>query len=228
MIGIIGAMDIEIEELKYKIKNIETINIFGIKFYKGMIYEQEIILTKSGIGKVNATIAATILIDRFKVNLIINIGVAGALSNNLKIYDAVISTKFIHHDIDSFSEKGRRIFDANEKLIEISKKAAYAMCKENNISIFEGIIASGDRFLDDKNEKNDIKNKWDAIAVEMEGASIAQVCNASNIAFIGIRSISDSADSNATVDFADFAKKAAKNSTKIIFNILKDLKNYEI
>ena len=226
MIGIIGAMDIEVNNLKALIENKQTKTISGIEFVWGTIYNKEVVVAKCGIGKVFAAICAQTMILNFNPEYIINTGVAGTLLKELSVGDIAISSSVVQHDMDT-SPLGDPVglvsginvinFNADEHLI----KKAEAVLKENNFNFKTGVIASGDQFIATKTQKENIIKNFNAIACEMEGASIGHTAFVNNVGFIVIRAISDSADDASTLDYPTFLKMAAENSTKITLNLIK-------
>lgn len=226
MIGIIGAMDIEVNNLKALIENKQSKTISGIEYVWGYIYNKEVVVAKCGIGKVFASICAQTMILNFNPEYIINTGVAGTLTNALSVGDIAISNNVVQHDMDT-SPLGDPVglisginvinFNANEHLV----KTAEAILKENNFNFKTGVIASGDQFIALKEQKDAIINNFNAIACEMEGASIGHTCYINNVGFIVIRAISDGADDSSTLDYPTFLKLAAENSTKITLNLIK-------
>lgn len=225
MIGIIGAMDVEVNSLKALIENKQTKTISGIEYVWGHIYNKEVVVAKCGIGKVFASICAQTMILNFNPEYIINTGVAGTLTNALSVGDIAISDNVVQHDMDT-SPLGDPVglisginvinFNANEHLV----KTAEAVLKENNFNFKTGVIASGDQFIALKEQKDAIIKNFNAIACEMEGASIGHTCYVNNVGFIVIRAISDSADDSATLDYPTFLKKAAENSFKITLSLI--------
>lgn len=225
MIGIIGAMDVEVNSLKALIENKQTKTISGIEYVWGYIYNKEVVVAKCGIGKVFASICAQTMILNFNPEYIINTGVAGTLTNALSVGDIAISDNVVQHDMDT-SPLGDPVglisginvinFNANEHLV----KTAEAILKENNFNFKTGVIASGDQFIALKEQKDAIIKNFNAIACEMEGASIGHTCYVNNVGFIVIRAISDSADDSATLDYPTFLKKAAENSFKITLSLI--------
>lgn len=218
-IGIILAMEEELQELLPYLKEKQEIKIFDLAFYEGLISNQECILVLSGIGKVNAARACQILIDNMNVDYVINIGVAAGINKNLNIGDIVIGTKLVQHDFDitSFGHPKGYITGVG-KFIETDKYLfdLFKISCTDDLAIKEGIIASGDIFCTDPLMTNKIKEKFDALCVEMEGASIAQVCFLSGIPFIVIRSISDIPNNNNQIDFEEFLKEASQKVAKVL------------
>lgn len=227
-IGIIVAMEEELEAVLNIMNNIEQKEIYGISVQIGKIEQKEVAVVKSGVGKVNAARVTQILIDKLNVKSIINLGSAGALSPLLNIGDIVIGEKLIQHDFDitAFDHDKGYITGVGDyiysdiELIEKFKKAANNL-KEKDYKIKTGIIATGDIFCTDIEMKNKIYSKFDADCVEMEGAAIAQVCYLDNIPFIVIRSISDSPNGNNEIDFDKFVELASKRCANILREFLK-------
>lgn len=232
-IAIIGAMDSEISNLKSMIENIEEIEIAGIIFYKGKLCGKNIVLLKSGIGKVNSAVASTIAIERFKAKKIIFTGVAGSANPNYDIADIVISKDLIEHDFDTSELDGdeltvlvkgcdKNYYPADKYLIELAKTSAEKVIKNNKVYI--DTIATGDQFVGDGEKVKYIRGKFKAGAIEMEGASVGHAALMYKIPFVVIRSLSDKADSNAVIDFPKFVMEASQNSTKIVIEMLKNIK----
>ncbi len=227
-IGIIGAMEEEIESIKPHIDIISTKNIVGLDFYMGKMGGNNVVLVRSGIGKVNASICSQVLIDLYAVDYIINVGVAGAINKDLKIGDVVIATDTMHHDIDT-SYFGDEIgiiprmeescFKADEDLTKIAMKVSNNIIENNKI--VAGRIVSGDQFLCDIEKKNKIWQHFKAFCVDMESAAIGQTCYLNKIPFSIIRSISDNSEENNEYEnfFKDSALKAS-NILKEIINII--------
>ena len=227
-IGIIVAMEEELESILDIMDNIEEKEIYGLTFKTGQIEKNKIIVVKCGVGKVNAARVTQILIDTFNVKCVINVGAAGALNPFLNIGDIVIGEKLIQHDFDitAFDHDkgyitgvGDYIYSDSE-LIEKFENAANNL-KEKDYKIKKGIIATGDIFCTEIDMKNKIFSKFDADCVEMEGAAIAQVCYLDKIPFIVIRSISDSPNGNNEIDFDKFVELASKRCANILREFLK-------
>ncbi|MCS5421185.1 MULTISPECIES: 5'-methylthioadenosine/adenosylhomocysteine nucleosidase [Psychrilyobacter] len=228
MIGIIGAMHEEIIELKNMISNLEEEKILDIIFYKGTLEGKEIVLVEGGIGKVNASVCTTLLIDRFKVNQLIFTGVAGGTNPNIEVGDIVISNELMEHDFDctAFGMKHGEIprmetsiFKADEKLIKIAEKSALELFDKKNI--YTGRIVSGDVFVAEPKKINWLRETFNSECTEMEGAAVAHVCHLFKTPFVIIRSISDKANDDAKTDFQEFVKLASKNSKNLIVEMMK-------
>lgn len=228
-IGIIGAMDEEVAELR-EIMNIDKeTDLAGLTFYEGTLSEKNIVVVRCGIGKVNAAICTQVLIDKFDVTSVINVGVAGALHSDLDIADIVISSDAVYHDFDTtvFGQRKGEIprmensfFEADEALIQLAKKAGEALGEHK---IFVQRIVSGDQFVASGDVKKEIVEEFGAYCTEMEGAAIAHTCCLNKVPYVVIRAISDKADHSADMNFNEFVLKAAKNSSLMIQNMLKEM-----
>ncbi|MFC4320873.1 5'-methylthioadenosine/S-adenosylhomocysteine nucleosidase [Litchfieldia salsa] len=230
-IGIIGAMEEEVEILRELLENRESIKIAGCEFSTGIINGQEIVLLKSGIGKVNAALSTSILLQQFKPAYIINTGSAGGYLESLNVGDVVISSEVRHHDVDvtAFGYEYGQVpgsppaFEADANLVKIAEKAAEQI---NDIQITTGLIATGDSFMNDPVRVEYVRNQFkDLYAVEMEAAAIAQVCHAFRIPFVVIRSLSDIAGKESDVSFEQFLKTAARHSSELVLKMISQVKN---
>ena len=229
MIGIIGAMELEIEKLKGLLKNAEKERISSIDFVTGTIGDRKVVIAKCGVGKVFAAICAQTMIMRFKPDAIINIGVAGGLSKTLNICDIVIADSLVQHDMDTTALGDERGFLTEIELVKIptdkgTLEGLKAACDECGIRYEVGTIASGDQFISDMVKKQFIADTFSAKACEMEGASIGQVCYVNKVPFCVLRAISDGANADANMDFPTFAKAAAENSAKVINRYIEAVK----
>lgn len=229
IIGIIGAMDEEVGILLSKLK-LEKVQVkANMRFNSGKLYDSEIVVVRSGIGKVNAAICAQILIDDFNVDNIINVGVAGGTAEDIYPGDVVIANSLVQHDVDTsaFGDKIGQIprmntydFKCDRDLIE---RAQMACKKIENIKNFTGRIVTGDQFICSTEKIRYLNREFNALACEMEGGSIAQVAYLNNIPFVIIRSISDNANNGASMDYKKFAPIAIRNSTEILKNMIMNL-----
>jgi adenosylhomocysteine nucleosidase len=229
-IAIIGAMDEEIEILKEKIENRKKTVIARCEFFEGTIDGVDVVLLKSGIGKVNAALSTTLLVDRYQPDYVINTGSAGGFHKDLQVGDVVISTAVKHHDVDvtAFGYEYGQVpqlpaaFLPDEKLVKAAVKGAE---KIDQIEVVKGLIATGDSFMQDPARVAYIRDKFeDLYAVEMEAAAIAQVCYQFNVPFVVIRALSDIAGKESNVSFEQFLGKAALHSSVLVENIVKELK----
>ena len=221
MIGIIGAMEEEVAELKKDMQIEESVEMAGMVFCKGTLGGKDVVIVRSGIGKVNAGICAQILVSQFGADTLINTGIAGSLDAQIDIGDMVISTDALHHDMDAtvFGDPAGQIprmdtlsFPADEELV---KKAVAA-----DIHTFTGRVASGDQFISDKEVKERIVSLFHPMCVEMEGAGIAQAAYLNKVSYVIIRAISDKADNSATMDYPTFEKKAIAHSVRLMKELL--------
>ncbi|MGO3049339.1 5'-methylthioadenosine/adenosylhomocysteine nucleosidase [Staphylococcus casei] len=228
MIGIIGAMEEEVAILKDKLIELEEINIAHVIFYKGKLQGKEVVLTQSGIGKVNVAISTTLLIEKFKPELVINTGSAGALDTSLNVGDIVVSDMVSYHDADAraFGYQLGQIpqmpaqFTADKQLYD---KAIVAI-NEQDLVAKTGLIVSGDSFIGTTEQRLQIKTNFpQAMAAEMEATAIAQTCYQFNLPFIITRAISDLADGDAGITFEAFLEKAAISSSKIVESLIKSI-----
>jgi len=227
-IGIIAAMDEEIEFILQHLINQKRETIAECLFINGQLHSREVILLKSGIGKVNAAMATTILHERYKPDVIINTGSAGGYSSNLNVGDIVISNEVVHHDVDATGfgytygqvPKMPETFVDSKSLIEKTSTVIRQMGIQYDI----GMIATGDSFMDDSKRVSFVRKQFpNVIAVEMEAAAIAQVCYQYGTPFVIIRALSDIAGKEATVSFDSFLKQAAKNASDIVRQMVKDI-----
>ena len=221
--GIIAAMQEEMKEIENIMQDKTETQIYELKFVKGTINESEVILVQAVVGKVNAARTTQILIDNFKIDVVINIGSAASAKDDLDIGDIVIGKKLVQHDFDitafdhpkGFISNVGQYMESDKELIEkIEGTVEQLNDKEFKIKI--GTIASGDIFCTELSMKNKIKDKFDADAIEMEGAAIAQVCKLDNIPFIVIRGISDSPNGNNAITFEQYLQKASYRCAEII------------
>lgn len=222
-IGIIGAMELEIEELKSNM-NVENITEkAGMRFYAGTLNGASVVVVRSGVGKVNAALCVQILADLFAVSHIINTGVAGSLNAKLDIGDILISKDALHHDVDAtifdyalgeVPQLGIREFPADAELVELAKSSCQKVNKGLHAVI--GRVVSGDQFISDKETKNKLISSFAGDCTEMEGAAIAHGAYLNQIPFVIIRAISDKADDSAQVEYPVFEKAAAKHSARLV------------
>lgn len=224
-IGIIGAIEEEIESIKPHIDIISTKNIVGLDFYMGKMGGNNVVLVRSGIGKVNATVCSQVLIDLYAVDYIINVGVAGAINKDLKIGDVVVATDTLHHDMDTtyfgddlgvIPRMEQSNFEADKDLIDIALKSSENLLEDNQV--VTGRIVSGDQFLCDVEKKNKIWSHFKAFCVDMESAAIGQTCYLNKIPFCIIRSISDNSDENN--QYENFFKDSAIKASNILKNMI--------
>ena len=223
-IGVIGALEVELTLLKAKLDIISSRNIAGMEFYLARNSGKTVVVSRSRVGKVNAAMCAQIMIDIYGVDLIINTGVAGAISYTLEIGDIVISHDVVQHDFDTTGVGDepytnpsipKSFFPAGKTLVELAERSCEKVLPLGNCAHI-GRIATGDQFIMDKKHKEKILKDLGALCVEMEGGAIAQVCYLNGIDFVILRAISDKADDEAGVSFEKFAREAADRCASIV------------
>lgn len=205
-IGIIGAMNAEVKSLCESLENGTSEKVNNLTFYKGSIGGKNIVVVQSGVGKVNAALCAQMLIIKYGVTKIINTGIAGATGKGLGVFDFVVSTEVVYHDVDVriFGYKRGQIpgmekaFIADETFADKAVEIFNSLDISKGHKIVKGRIASGDQFIADKAVKDDIINTFAPMCVEMEGAAIAHACKVNDVPFVIIRCLSDCADDSAT------------------------------
>ena len=231
MIGIIGAMEEEITNLKSHMEIFDVQTIAGMSFFKGAVKGTELVLVRSGIGKVNAGICTQILASVFNVDTVINTGIAGSLNAAIDIGDIVVSTSLVQYDVDArnFGYKLGEIprmniieFPADKELTDKTESVFAAL--DLDVNLYKGMIATGDKFVSEDSLKAEIVNNFHAYCVEMEGAAIAQAAMLNNMKCVVIRAISDKADNSANVDYRTFEAKAIENMSKISLALVDSLK----
>ncbi|ANC77976.1 5'-methylthioadenosine/S-adenosylhomocysteine nucleosidase [Fictibacillus phosphorivorans] len=230
-IGIIGAMEEEVVLLREQLVDLEENKLAGCEFYKGLLDGQEVVLLKSGIGKVNAAIGTTLMIQLYGPDVILNTGSAGGFHSDLNVGDVVISTDVRHHDVDAtiFGYEHGQVpqmppnYLPDEKLVNAAERAG---TRVENIQVAKGLIASGDSFMSDHARVEDIRGKFPTLyAAEMEAAAIAQTCYQFKVPFVIIRSLSDIAGKDARVSYDQFLQTASKNSAELVQKIVEELKS---
>lgn len=227
MIGIIGAMEEEVASLKKEMEIEQTVERAGMTFIQGKLSGKDVVVVRSGIGKVNMGICAQILVDCFEVDTLINTGVAGSLDAAIDIGDIVISTDAVQHDVDvtalgdpvgQIPRMDTFAFPADEKLVEL----AVDVNKEVNpdIHTFTGRVVSGDQFISEKNVKDRLVDVFAGKCAEMEGAAMAQAAYLNKVSYVIIRAISDKADNSANMDYPTFEKQAIVHSVRLVRGLL--------
>ena len=222
-IGIIGAMDLEVDALKVKLSDVKITTKARMEFYEGTLNGTNVVVVRCGIGKVNAALCVQILADLFAVTHVINTGIAGSLNAELDIGDILISEVAIHHDVDvqifgyapgEVPQLGVREIPADAAMA----KLALETCAEVNPEIHAklGRVVSGDQFICDAAVKNRLIDVFHGDCTEMEGASIAQGAYLNGIPFLVVRAISDKADGSAEMDYPTFERAAALHSAKLV------------
>ncbi len=230
MLGIIGAMEVEVARLKEAMEDAAVVKKAGMEFYKGTLAGCPAVVVRSGIGKVNAAMCAQILADDFGVDAIVNTGVAGSLRAEIDIGDIVVSTDALQHDMDGsgfgyapgvIPQMDCSVFPADVRLADL----AQACCSRVNpdIRTFSGRVVSGDQFISDSAKKKWLIETFDGSCTEMEGAAIAQTAWCNGIPFLILRAISDKADDSANMDYEEFESKAIDHSVKLLMAMAEEL-----
>lgn len=228
MIGIICALSIEVEELTKLLSNKQENTYAKMKYISGTINGKEVVMTECGIGKVNAAMSTQVMIDKYNPDVIINSGIAGSVSKELKIGDIVISKDCVQHDFDGTQmgdPKGLIQYNDETRIdIPVSEDVAqklFEACKDiENTNVKIARIATGDIFVADKAMRQSIADEFDAVACEMEGGAVAQVCYRNEVPCAVLRCISDDFDENDFMDFMEFRFLAADKSMAAIKNFL--------
>ncbi len=222
MIGIIGAMQIEVDAITKLMDSVEVIEVSGTKFYQGTLANKEVIIMLSGVGKVNAAMNTTKLLLTYPIDYIINIGTAGGLLTTQKVLDIVVSEKVTQHDFDTSLIDGPSgiglSYDADTNLLATALK----VLSDESATVYTGEIVTGDQFIAAPTQLDKIKALFpDAICSEMEAGSVGQVCHAFNKPFIVLRSLSDVAyNDDSHLDFLEYAKAASERSARFVENFI--------
>ncbi len=234
--GIIGAMDSEVVRLTEAMEEASVAQAAGLTFYHGILCGADTVVVKCGVGKVNAACCAQQLIDRYAVDALINIGVAGGVSSVLAVQDVVVGTALVQHDFDlrpfgyvkgflgrDYGDQTDQptFFYTDEALRCRCVQAANAILGDEH-HCFEGVIASGDEFVASAERRTEIAESFGAMASEMEGAAIAQVAFQNNVPFLVLRTISDLADGSAPVSFESVVTFAADLAAGVIMRMLRE------
>lgn len=230
MIGIIGAMSQEVANLKAEMGDVTICTAAGMDFYQGTLRGKEVVVVRSGVGKVNAAICSQILADRYHVTGIINTGIAGSLRNEINIGDIVLSRDTLQHDMDAtgfgyslgqIPQMEHSVFEGDSRMIEAAKECCAEVVPE--IGVHVGRVLSGDQFVSDKVKKAWLIETFDGYCTEMEGAAIAQAAFLNKIPFLIIRAISDKADDSARMSYDKFEEKAIEHSVRLVTALVEKL-----
>ena len=228
MIGIIGAMQVEVDALKSATENAKTEIISGVEFVSGQIFGKDVVIACCGIGKVFAAICTEAMILKYKPDVIINTGVGGTLTDKLSVFDVAVSENVVQHDMDTSPLGDPKGLLSGINIVKIPANKKYAdkvieILENMNVNCLKGTIASGDQFIHSVEQKDFITSEFNGICCEMEGGSIGHVCYVNNTDFVVVRAISDSADGSANVDYPTFVKKAAENSINTVKEFIKNV-----
>lgn len=229
-IGIIGAMDEEVSILKEKMELSKVVDMASMEFYEGKLSGKDVVIVRSGIGKVNAAVCTQILVSVFQTDCVINTGVAGSLKNEINIGDIVLSEDALNHDMDATGfgyEPGiiprmeTSVFKADKTLVNLAKAVNEEV--NSDIKTFVGRVVSGDQFISDADKKSMLVSQFHGYCTEMEGAAIAQTAYLNQIPYLVIRAISDKADHSAEMDYDEFERKAIEHTVKLVTDLLKKM-----
>ena len=226
-IAIMGAMPEEVAPILEKLGEYKTTEYANNKYYEATYKGVDLVIAYSKIGKVFSTLTATTMIEHFGCEKLLFSGVAGAISPSLKVGDLIIATKLSQHDLDitafghpfGYVPEGAVFVEADKDLISLGKKVALEM----NKVVQEGVIATGDQFVANEERKNFIGSTFNADALEMEGASVAVVCDALSVPFFILRAISDAADMDASFSFDEFLETSAVESAEFVMKMVDKL-----
>ena len=230
MIGIIGALDIELERLIGAMQEPVHREISGVPFTCGRLLGTDVVIARAGVGKVNAAVCAQTMALIYEPELIINSGVSGALSPDLRVGDVVIGTDVVQHDVDTTAmgdEPGfvSTVDRLSFPLDNFASTAISAAAEELGIRAVRGRIASGDQFVASTERKEEIVRLFSAVTCEMEAGAIAHVCFLNRVPCAVIRCISDGGNEEAPMSYEEFLPLAAKNSSELTLAYLKSLQN---
>ena len=227
VVGVMGAMPEEIEPILKRLESVQKHEVADNLYYTALYGSIDLVIAYSKIGKVFSALTAATMIEKFGVQKMLFSGVAGAINPELKIGDLIAATKLCQHDLDitafghpyGFVPEGKVFIEANPRLLEIASDVA----KKLGLKLKQGVIATGDQFVASLERKSWIEQTFNADALEMEGASVAVVCDALNVPFFILRAISDAADMDAGFDFDTFLQSSALKSAEFIFAMLDEL-----
>lgn len=226
MLGIIGAMEVEVAKLKETMTDVAVTKKGALDFYQGKLNGKEAVVVKAGIGKVNAACCTQMLIDNFSVSCVINTGIAGSLQAKIDIGDIVLATDAVEHDMDTtiFGDPLGQVpnmdvfaFPTDEKLRRTAKESCETV--NTDIHVHEGRIVTGDQFISDKEKKKMLSDTFGGCCTEMEGAAIAHAAYINNVPCLIVRAISDKADDSAHMDYSEFEAKAIEHSVKLMIEM---------
>lgn len=231
-IGILSAMENEIAALVKEAKIDRIDEMGGEKYYVGTLKGQNVVITKSGIGKVYAAAGATMLLNRYNISKVIFTGIAGGVADGTNVLDEIIATRLVEHDYGLLSNEGfvwksgdpgfgdqeGEYYYSDETLVNLAYEKAIEVLGAEHV--FKGTVATGDQFIASEEYVARLQREYDAYACEMEGAAVAKICIANGKPFVVLRALSDKADGKAHDSYANFGDVAADNSCKIVLALL--------
>lgn len=218
-IGIIGAMPSELADIRKALTGSEIKRISGFDFYINEVNGKKIVNACCGIAKVNAALCTQVLIDNFRPDAVINAGIAGGMDSSVKVCDMVVSNEVLPHDLDLHFLKDYppycAVFKADENLINTAVK----VCEKQGVKSFVGRIVSGEAFISDNKVKNEIKDRLNPYAVDMESAAVGHCAFLNEVPYVSVRCISDNADDEGAMSFDEFEKIAAKRVADVVLEM---------
>lgn len=227
-IGIIAAMEQELRLLVDRLEDTKTTTHLGNTYYSGKLGKHDVVLVQSGVGKVMSAMSVAVLVDDFEVEAVINTGSAGAVAEGIAIGDVVVASRLVYHDVDltafgyAYGQMSMQplYFESDERFVAVFEEAL----REQKVASHIGLIATGDSFIAGQDKIDRIKTAFpEVLAVEMEGAAIAQAAHATNCPFIVVRAMSDTASHDANITFDEFIIEAGKRSAKTLIAFLEKL-----
>jgi adenosylhomocysteine nucleosidase len=230
MIGIIGAMSVEVAELKSKVTDAKSETVFGTEYVSGKLCGKDVVIAQCGVGKVFAATCASTMILKYNVTAVINTGVAGTLVSCLNILDFAVSSFVVQHDMDTTATGDVPGLLSGINMVELPasrrlSSLALNTALEQGSSCARGVIASGDQFISSVERKDYIRTTFGAIACEMEGAAVGHVCYLAGVEFVIIRCISDSATGTAEMEYPEMVKRAAAKSEALVLAMLEAMED---
>ncbi len=228
MLGLISAMKVEMELIAAALENGKTERIGGVDFQTGSLWGHEVVLSVCGPGKVNAALCTQAMIQRYQLDAVLNLGVAGSLSDKVSIGDVVVGTYAVQHDMDTSPLGDPPGYISGINLIRLpldvlmQDKLRLAISALPEIKGVFGGIATGDQFLHSAEHRVKVRERFDALCCEMEGGAVAHVCHVNGVSCAVIRAISDNADGGSDVDFMKFVAHAAENSVRLVQRFLQE------
>ncbi|SFH45732.1 5'-methylthioadenosine/S-adenosylhomocysteine nucleosidase [Modicisalibacter xianhensis] len=228
-IGIIGAMAEEVALLASRLENCKTREHVGSTFHVGRLHGVDVVILQSGIGKVNAAVGTTLLLDMYQPEAVINTGSAGGFGSDLQVGDVVVSTEVRHHDVDAVVfgyEHGQvprmpAAYLPDERLVKVARDCIESL---GHLRVYEGLIATGDAFMACPDAVQRTRERFPTmLAAEMEAAAIAQTCHLYGCPFVVIRALSDIAGKESNLSFQQFIDQAATHSAEMVEAMVKRL-----
>lgn len=222
MTGIISAMELELKELTERMSQKQVAEYAGERYYSGKLAGKDVVICTCGVGKVNAAMHTQLLIEKYSPDVIIQNGIAGSLTPEVRYFDVVIGSELVYHDMQPWVMEQfpslEEVYYADAALVEAAQEAA-----GSGPNVHVGRIATGDLFVSGTKEKQDIAGRTHALCTEMEGCAVAHTAHLNHIPFVVMRSISDMADDSAETDYEDFQQKAADRAVEIVLKLLEKI-----